>query len=169
MKYLVVSDSHGDRDILVDLAKRYTDKVDHLFHCGDSELTADDPIWQNFSVVKGNCDFEPFPESLLVETDADRVYLTHGHLVGIKSSLQTLIYKALEQEATIALFGHSHELGVMMEQGILLLNPGSILLPRGAYLEPTYAIIDSQPDQYTVEYYNRAHQLQPDLTRTFSK
>ena len=35
MLYLIVSDSHGDRDILCKLVKNYTGKVDAMFHCGD--------------------------------------------------------------------------------------------------------------------------------------
>lgn len=40
MKYLIVSDNHGDRNILVEIVNRYVDRVDHMFHCGDSELKA---------------------------------------------------------------------------------------------------------------------------------
>ena len=42
MRYLVVSDNHVDRDILVDLVDRYRSEVDIFFHCGDSELEASD-------------------------------------------------------------------------------------------------------------------------------
>ena len=54
MRYLVVSDNHGDRDILVDLVDRYRSEVDIFFHCGDSELEASDPLWDTFQVVQGN-------------------------------------------------------------------------------------------------------------------
>ena len=33
MKYLVVSDNHGDRKILVDLFARYQGKVDYINGC----------------------------------------------------------------------------------------------------------------------------------------
>ena len=35
---IVMSDSHGERDIVVDIKKRYQGKVDAIFHNGDSEL-----------------------------------------------------------------------------------------------------------------------------------
>ena len=38
MRYLVVSDNHGDREILVKLLDKYHANVDYFFHCGDSEL-----------------------------------------------------------------------------------------------------------------------------------
>jgi len=55
-----------------------------------------------------------------------KIFLTHGHLYGVKSGLQNLYYKSKEEGADIALFGHSHiavneEIG-----GIVFLNPGSI-------------------------------------------
>ena len=40
MKYLVVSDNHGDRQILVDLVNHFQEQVDLFIHCGDSELPA---------------------------------------------------------------------------------------------------------------------------------
>jgi len=35
MKYLVLSDSHQDRQIVVDVFKQWKDKVDYVIHCGD--------------------------------------------------------------------------------------------------------------------------------------
>lgn len=40
-RWLVVSDNHGDREILVSL--RQALKPDAVFHCGDSEMEAADP------------------------------------------------------------------------------------------------------------------------------
>ena len=44
MKYLIVSDNHGDRQILVDLLAEFSGKVDTFIHCGDSELQPSDPF-----------------------------------------------------------------------------------------------------------------------------
>ena len=35
---IVMSDSHGERDIVADIKNRYQGKVDAIFHNGDSEL-----------------------------------------------------------------------------------------------------------------------------------
>ncbi|HGT1373043.1 TPA: metallophosphoesterase family protein [Enterococcus faecium] len=81
MRYLVVSDNHGDRDILVDLVDRYRSEVDIFFHCGDSELEASDPLWDTFQVVQGNCDYGPgFEQKKVIQTGQDTVFMTHGHL-----------------------------------------------------------------------------------------
>ena len=53
---IVMSDSHGDRDIVEDIKKRYQGKVDAIFHNGDSELESSDPVWDGIYVVRGNCD-----------------------------------------------------------------------------------------------------------------
>ncbi|HHV5985841.1 TPA: YfcE family phosphodiesterase, partial [Streptococcus agalactiae] len=37
-KLVVMSDSHGDRDIVKDIKNHYLGKVDAIFHNGDSEL-----------------------------------------------------------------------------------------------------------------------------------
>ncbi|WP_303220499.1 metallophosphoesterase family protein, partial [Enterococcus asini] len=57
MKYLVVSDNHGDRQILVDLVNHFQEQVDLFIHCGDSELPADDELFAIYQGVGGNCDF----------------------------------------------------------------------------------------------------------------
>ena len=41
---IVMSDSHGDREIVEDIKKTYQGKVDAIFHNGDSELPRSDPV-----------------------------------------------------------------------------------------------------------------------------
>lgn len=170
MKYLVVSDSHGDRDILVDLLQRYKSQVDLMLHCGDSELEPTDSLWNDFRVVGGNCDYDPsFLNERLEVTDVDRIYMTHGHLVNVRFGLTTLEMKAAEVNASIVLFGHTHEIGCEMHQHRLFLNPGSIRLPRGPIQVQSYCIIDSTKEQLEVQYYNREHQKQKQLHFFFKK
>lgn len=170
MNYLVVSDNHGDRDVLVDIVNKRQNQVDGMFHCGDSELPSTDPLWQKMIVVKGNCDFdEGYKTSQTIKTDSDVIYLTHGHLSNVRASLNQLAIEAEAAGATIALFGHTHELGAVYHQGTLFLNPGSILLPRGRYQMKTYAIIESSEEAYSVTYYDEKHQLIEELTRSFPK
>ena len=49
---IVMSDSHGERDIVVDIKNRYQGKVDAIFHNGDSELESSDPVWEGIHVVR---------------------------------------------------------------------------------------------------------------------
>jgi putative phosphoesterase len=170
VKYLVVSDSHGDRECLVDLVQQYQGKVTAMFHCGDSELAPNDPLWQEFIVVKGNCDYDPeFPESVVKKFGEDTIYMTHGHLANVRSGLTTLSLQAEAAGASIALFGHTHVLGCERHNRILFLNPGSIRLPRGPVTIKTYAIIESLEDKYEIQYFDREHQPIEKLQATFSK
>ncbi|AVK63317.1 YfcE family phosphodiesterase [Lactobacillus sp. CBA3606] len=158
MKCLVVSDSHGDRDILVQLLAAYQDKVDAFFHCGDSELAADDAVFDQMHVVQGNMDFDnQYPTAVTTTVAGVKVYMTHGHLVGVNLSLDHLIAAAQAANAQLAFLGHTHQLGVERHAGLLVLNPGSISYPRGEFtqLGGTYAIVDVQAAAIEVQYYDR--------------
>lgn len=41
---IVMSDSHGDRQIVEEIKNHYKGKVDAIFHNGDSELESIDPV-----------------------------------------------------------------------------------------------------------------------------
>lgn len=170
MKILVVSDSHGDRDILVELRDKYKESMDQLFHCGDSELEASDDIWKAFITVRGNMDFDQRYElEQIVDVESNRIFMAHGHYLDVKSSMAPLLEAAKRNKANFAFFGHSHELGVEKRDGILLLNPGSILQPRGKYHVQTYAIVEMDERGITVSYYDRSHQPVKGLVVRFSK
>lgn len=127
MKILIISDSHGLTDELQTIAKRHAAEVDMMIHCGDSELETNHPALEGYKVVKGNCDFMgDFEEELLLPLDGGgKLFLTHGHLHGIKQSLLQVYYRAEELGADIICFGHSHIPGSELLRGKLLINPGN--------------------------------------------
>lgn len=152
MRVLIVSDSHGLTKELDHLIEKHKD-VDYFIHCGDSELEPDSPSIQSFLTVRGNCDFnERFPEELVKEIGDRTLFVTHGHLFSVKSSLQRLSYRAKELSADIVCFGHSHFLGVEMIEETLFINPGSIRLPRGR-MERTYVILEILEGSYQFDVY----------------
>lgn len=157
MRLLVVSDSHGDRESLVDLHRRYDGAVDYMIHCGDSELQADDEVLQGFTIVAGNCDYDAqLKDRQLIEIGSDRAVVVHGHRHGVNYSLLKLGFLAEETGANVVFFGHTHLLGAEQVDGVLYLNPGSILLPRGGNPK-SYAMIEKTDDKFLVEYYNEKH------------
>jgi putative phosphoesterase len=156
-KILVISDSHGDREILKDIRDCYKNKVDLLFHNGDSELSANDELWQDFIVVGGNVDLAGFKEEQLIIFDKDIIFQTHGHCYGIKFDLEQLVSAAQQKRATIVLFGHLHRISCEKRQGILFINPGSITQPRGLVQEKSYAILSLEKNLIKIQYYNRRH------------
>lgn len=173
MKCLIVSDSHGDRDILESILVHNKNQVDAFFHCGDSELEANDPLFNKFNGVVGNMDFDMnFPEELVKIVSGETIYLSHGHLTNVKTGLFALELKAKANHAKFVFFGHTHELGCeMTDDGVLILNPGSISLPRGKYqrIGGTYAIVEANGKNVHVSYFNRQHKLIPELTCEFKR
>ena len=89
--------------------------------------------------MPGNCDlgrFEALERVLIL--DDHRVLIAHGHTMGVKTGLLRAQYRALEQNADLLLFGHTHVPLVDASAQPMLLNPGSIGDPR----RPTYGVLE---------------------------
>ena len=141
MQVLIMSDSHSDVAIIERVKGFYPD-THIMIHCGDSELNVDHPQLAPFYKVKGNCDYnQPFPEEVTIQTGELTIYVTHGHLYNVKSTLMPLSYRAQEVGANIVCFGHSHVLGAEQVDNTLFLNPGSLKAPRGRK-EKTFMLAD---------------------------
>lgn len=152
-KVLIISDSHGLTNQIDEIVERH--KVDVMFHCGDSELAHDSPHLEGFHIVRGNCDWDhTFEEEIVMNVNGLRIFVTHGHLFGIKSSLLQLQYRAQEVEANIVLYGHSHVAYCEKHEDQLFINPGSIRSPR-RWSIPSYCIISwENRDEINVTYYD---------------
>src|SRR5690606_34766909 len=130
-KVLIVSDSHGLAEELMELKNRHSHETGLMIHCGDSELSAADPAIEDFLVVRRNCDMEnKFRDEIITDYAGLRFLVAHGHRYSVKRTLLRLLYRAQEVEADIVCFGHSHILGAEMVDNILFINPGSLRLPR---------------------------------------
>lgn len=131
MKILVLSDSHG----MLCFMRRFMDAVrpDAVIHLGDmvcdaDELSAEYP-GVRFYQVAGNCDSghvpADYPQARIESFLGNRVYLTHGHLHGVKCFLGKLMADARQCGADIVLYGHTHTADCRTEDGRLIMNPGS--------------------------------------------
>ncbi|WP_240374672.1 metallophosphoesterase [Bacillus piscicola] len=142
MKCLIISDSHGDEQHVKEVINSCLDEVDAVIHCGDSELSSSSPILEKAYVVQGNCDLPgSFAEDRLETVKGVRIYVTHGHHYNVKMSYVPLSYRAEEKEADLVCFGHSHVAAAFQENGVLYINPGSLVQPRGRQ-EKTYAMVE---------------------------
>lgn len=169
MKALIVSDSHGWTKQLHKIIERHQNDVDIIFHCGDSELSNTAPELEGVHVVQGNCDLlGDFPTEIVKEVDGYRFFVCHGHLLNVKMTEMNLIYKARENEATIACFGHTHVPVAVMEDDLLIVNPGSIRQPR-RYPVGTYAIIEADETEIRVDYFSVDGTHEKNLSKIFSK
>lgn len=148
----VFSDSHGNPGPMLRAIDRET--PDAMFFLGDGEgdLQAvrraypDLPIYS----VRGNCDvFGASPVLLKTEIAGRKVFATHGHAYKVKydRDYQTLRYAALEADARIVLFGHTHIPYHDRVWGMEIVNPGSI----GFGAKPSYAVLTVSGDGVTAD------------------
>lgn len=143
MKILVFSDSHGNLFRVKKVLEVFTD-VDMIFHLGDNVRDAikiQELVHCPVKYVKGNTDLIEAPLEIMEDLCGKKFFLTHGHQYRIKSDLNNLYYAALEKEADVVLFGHSHVPYQETINEILFLNPGSIGDKRWQPKE-TYGIIE---------------------------
>lgn len=126
----IISDSHGS----VENAYAFRDRigrVDALYHLGDHTDDAEELaqiLNCGYVAVRGNCDpFSSYPLIEVIEWDGTRILLLHGHSVSGRLNLRLL---AEQEHANVVLFGHSHVPSIETVDGILMINPGSLSLPR---------------------------------------
>ena len=170
MKFLVLSDNHGHWSLVHEIITHFRKDVDYIFHCGDSEFTADDPIWEKVdAVVTGNMDFDPlFRKQQIIETSLGNVMLVHGHLHGVNSGNQTLLEEAKHNQYHFVFHGHTHVLYSDYREGILIANPGSLHRSRGDYPDPTCMIITTTLQGINVDYFNQNCQKINQLSVTYN-
>ncbi len=141
MRILVVSDTHGDAYSLESVVRKHS-SAEIIVHCGDgadeaAELKINHPEKLVVS-VRGNCDFcTDAPNFEAFSVEGKKIFVTHGHLYGVKGGLYTLSCAAREQGADIVLFGHTHNSLSIYDDGLYLLNPGSL-----RSYEPTYGLVE---------------------------
>ncbi len=141
MKLLVFSDSHGMSLYMREAIQRHTD-ADAVLFCGDG---ADDVALMRalfpekaFYSVRGNCDLgSDLPLEQTLDLGGARIFLAHGHTLHVKFGLWQAKYTAREKKANLLLFGHTHEALSEYDDGLYIVNPGSI-----SGYTPTYAVID---------------------------
>ena len=118
MKALIFSDSHGNFSVMKRIIKSSSD-ADCVIFAGDGisdvESLQSEFHEKMFFSVRGNNDYGSSPygyardDELLFVLEGKRIFLTHGHSFGVKSSLNTLFAKAQRDEIDIVIFGHTHE------------------------------------------------------------
>jgi len=131
MKIYIISDSHGDRGNAEKIAAMMQ-LDDKLIFLGDGLGDVEFLKGENVYKVAGNCDFAPFDPCSMTPVIAGRkFYITHGHKDRVKSDLFRFSMSALEKNADVACFGHTHIPYCEYEYGMLMINPGS--LGQGCY------------------------------------
>lgn len=156
MKVLVISDTHGN----IENAKSVLNRVIPLgvktvLHCGDyiSDARLIEKFYPQVEVygVYGNCDVGfGGVYSDVITLEGVSIYMSHGHKYGVKwGDYDEVVIDAIAHEATVAICGHSHQAYLKKKQGVLIMNPGSLTLPRDSKY-PSYGILELK-DGYVKE------------------
>ncbi len=150
MKWLIASDIHGSAYYCEKLLKAFSEeKADKLLILGDvlyhgprNDLPKEyapkkviellNNLKNKIMCVRGNCDTEvdqmvlSFPvlaDYAILTVGKKMIYATHGHKYN-PNNLPPL------QKGDALLFGHIHVPKCYEENGILILNPGSVSIPK---------------------------------------
>jgi putative phosphoesterase len=146
MRAIVLSDSHNDISSC-ERAINASGQLDLIIHLGDiaRDVTFIESCYYPIKVVSvlGNNDFLcPGDYERVISFGPHKIFICHGHTQNVSSSLAMLENTARKSGCEAALFGHTHRSVLKKsDDGILILNPGSVSRPRGG--KPSYAILES--------------------------
>lgn len=144
MRVIVISDSHGNGNV-VDRIIRNEPQAEAVIFLGDVTNDIEDFTYEytnkKFYIVSGNCDiFSSYPYTAVATLGGERIFITHGHTLGVKGGIGNLIKAAKQQDCKIALYGHTHVSNIKYEDGLYIVNPGSCARSRDG--GNSYAVID---------------------------
>ena len=141
MKFLIFSDSHGERRAMESAIEANLSDLAGIFFLGDGlrDIEALSNFYPQIPVaaVAGNCDHFFVSENeedfeRLVEAGGKKILIAHGHRLGVKGSLTRAADHAIAHGADLFLFGHTHRPTEIYlppeegrEKGLYLFNPGS--------------------------------------------
>lgn len=162
MKYMFASDIHGSayycRKMLEAYQKEGAERLvllgDLLYHGPRNDLPREyapkevipmlNAMKDRIYAVRGNCeaevdqmvlDFPVLADYCVLAIDGKTFYATHGHVYNQKN-LPPLC------QGDILIHGHTHVLTAERMDGYILLNPGSVSIPKEGN-PPTYGVLES--------------------------
>ena len=144
----IVSDSHGNRAAFEKLSTVFAES-DYIIHLGDT--SGDGNVLRKSYpdktyLLNGNCDPVKLGEDeLTLQIEGVKIFACHGDKYGVKRELSRLAYRAEEEGARIALYGHTHTPREDMLGDITLFNPGTL----SRYSLQTYLYLVIYGDKFT--------------------
>lgn len=166
MKIAVISDSHGSLEAW-EKAEKYFKDSDLVLHAGDilyhgsrnplpagyntialtEKINEDVGKHYDLLAVQGNVDSQvdnwvlpyPLPEYAVYDNNGFRIVLYHGHQ---HETVGERVDFASRFGADLLIFGHTHLPFLEERDRLILLNPGSISLPKQEPAVPTMALIE---------------------------
>ena len=153
-RILLASDSHGRRDILLDIIMRYGPSCHCFAFCGDglsdiayifglaaTQKDLQEALPPVMAIVAGNCDPSSYPldngktivapYKQIIEANGQRLMISHGHKVGVSYGFEKYGLELQLAGCKTGLFGHTHIAEEVTEGDFKFINPGSCSNPRG--------------------------------------
>ncbi|MCS5421165.1 MULTISPECIES: metallophosphoesterase family protein [Psychrilyobacter] len=148
MKVLIVSDSHSRLDNLMKIWEKEVPDV--VISAGDYSKDVEELSYiyedSEYYIVRGNCDYmdNNTEDNLEFELSDKKIFLTHGHLYGVKTSYDYLRMEANDRGTDLCIFGHTH-IPYLEEEGMILFNPGAVK-------DGLYGILEINNDKINIEH-----------------
>ncbi len=140
LKIIVMSDSHG---VLSSVRKvvRLQHDADLFVFLGDGErdinqiLLSEPWLEEKLLCLKGNCDGGLLIPKTAIQLEythpyGHKIFAAHGDRYQVKFGTARMVWEAKERSADIVLYGHTHCRDERYEDGVYILNPGSLGWPR---------------------------------------
>lgn len=168
MKFLLLSDTHGEREQTMKVIEQYPD-MDYYFHMGDLGIAKQ--LLPQFIFVKGNHDFDDTPKQALYTLEQHQILILHGDhfdALAMKQFMDrsvtdfswddclAVIYQSIatyakEKGCDVVFFGHTHTAVDTCIEGIRLINPGSLCFSHDGR-PPSYALVDMNKQDMKVHF-----------------
>lgn len=171
MRIALVSDTHGDPTAW-ERAVEVLGEVELICHSGDVLYHGIfNPITDTYDPrrlasilnevripmihARGNCDSEVDQMALdnfilsdfaFASAEGLKILVTHGH----KNTNSKLLGLARKAGIALVLRGHTHVPEILAEDGVTLVNPGSVAVPKQEGERPTAAVLDTSDGSITI-------------------
>lgn len=145
MRVLIVSDTHG-RHYNFDDALEQVGKIDYLVHLGDVE--GEEWYYENLTgcpvyMIAGNNDtFSRSMSQMEIKFGKNVAFMTHGHQYYVSRGIEDILREGKRRGANIIMHGHTHKPYIKEIDGITVINPGSLTLPRQEGRKPSYIVME---------------------------
>lgn len=144
MRIVVISDSHRAIGRLLEIVEMHKNTADLFIFLGDIDDDFDTvldvyPKIRYYRVVGNNDWYSPHPTEQIVDVQGKRIFMAHGHTYGVKHGYDKIIEHSKEIGADICLFGHTHLQYTNYDDGLYIMNPGSVRIGK-------YGMIDILKD-----------------------
>ena len=145
-RILVFSDTHGQTTKVKKIISSIPD-VTGVIHLGDvlRDVYALEKEFEKipFYYVAGNNDyFSDLPREMIVKLGKYKALVTHGHAYYVNMGYDHLVREARKRKVDMVIYGHTHRPVITEENGIKVLNPGSLTYPRQEGRKYTYIIME---------------------------